>query len=99
MYHIYWLEVKPRARLKAFLRCFSNGPLQKCESRASENGYDWLGSAYRGQRTFQTVRAFFVEGEPLYPQAGLRGLDHVQICVRDPQQIIGYFLPRERARP
>jgi len=43
---------------------------------------------------FDTVRAFFVEGEPLYENAGLRALDHVQICVRDPRKIIGYFLPR-----
>jgi hypothetical protein len=43
---------------------------------------------------FDTVRAFFVEGEPLYENAGLRALDHVQIRVRDPARIIGYFLPR-----
>jgi hypothetical protein len=43
---------------------------------------------------FDTVRAFFVEGELLYENAGLRALDHVQICVRDPGKIIGYFLPR-----
>ncbi|HEY8933501.1 MAG TPA: hypothetical protein VIM44_09335 [Rariglobus sp.] len=43
---------------------------------------------------FDSVRAFFVEGEPLYENAGLRALDHVQICVRNPKQIIGYFLPR-----
>jgi hypothetical protein len=43
---------------------------------------------------FETVRAFFVEGEPLYPDAGIRRLDHIQVCVRDPKQILGYFLPR-----
>ena len=43
---------------------------------------------------FNTVRAFFVEGSPLYADAGIRHLDHVQICVRDPKAIIGYFLPR-----
>ncbi|CAN5404647.1 hypothetical protein BH09SUM1_BH09SUM1_17650 [soil metagenome] len=43
---------------------------------------------------FDTVRAFFIEGEPLYPKAGFRRLDHVQICVRNPQMIEGYFLPR-----
>jgi hypothetical protein len=42
---------------------------------------------------FDTVRAFFVEGEPLYPTAGIRQLDHVQICVRNPESIKGYFLP------
>ena len=44
---------------------------------------------------FDTVRAFFVEGESLYENAGLHSLDHVQICVRNPRSIIGYFLPRE----
>jgi len=46
------------------------------------------------KQPFDTVRAFFVEGELLYPDAGLRSLDHIQICVREPRQIIGYFLPR-----
>jgi hypothetical protein len=48
----------------------------------------------QGKIPFDTVRAFFVEGEPLYENAGLRTLDHIQICVRDPAKIIGYFLPR-----
>lgn len=43
---------------------------------------------------FETVRAFFIEGEPLYENAGLHSLDHIQICVRDPRNIVGYFLPR-----
>ena len=30
-----------------------------------------------------------------YPGAGFRELDHVQVCVRSPRQIIGYFLPRQ----
>jgi hypothetical protein len=42
---------------------------------------------------FDTVRAFFVEGEPLYPTAGIRQLDHVQICVRNPASIIGSSCP------
>lgn len=46
-----------------------------------------------GREPFDTVRAFFVEGEPLYPTAGIRNLDHIQICVRNPAQIIGCFLP------
>jgi hypothetical protein len=47
-----------------------------------------------GEAPFETVRAFFVEGEPLYENAGLRCLDHIQICVREPNNIIGYFHPR-----
>jgi hypothetical protein len=46
------------------------------------------------KQPFETVRAFFVEGKPLYAGAGLRDLDHIQICVRDPKKIVGYFLPR-----
>jgi hypothetical protein len=43
---------------------------------------------------FDTVRGFFMEGQALYDTAGFRELDHIQICVRSPKQIIGYFLPR-----
>ena len=46
------------------------------------------------QKPFDTVRGFFVEGRELYPGAGFRELDHVQICARSPTQIVGYFLPR-----
>ena len=44
---------------------------------------------------FDAIRAFFVEGKPLYEGAQIRTLDHVQICVRNPRQIVGYFLPRK----
>lgn len=43
---------------------------------------------------FDTARGFFLEGRALYPAAGFRELDHIQICVRASRQIIGYFLPR-----
>ena len=49
--------------------------------------------------SFDSVRAFFVEGSELYPDAGLRALDHIQICVRNPACIIGYFLPRSDSAP
>ena len=48
----------------------------------------------QGLPAFDTVRGFFVEGTELYPGAGLRDRDHIQICVRNPQCIKGYFLPR-----
>ena len=51
-----------------------------------------LGSE-EGMPPFDTVRGFFVEGQPLYPTAGLRSLDHVQICVRRPECIAGFFRP------
>ena len=47
-----------------------------------------------GKQPFGTVRGFFLEGRQLYAGAGFRELDHIQICVRSPKQILGYFLPR-----
>jgi hypothetical protein len=43
---------------------------------------------------FDTVRGVFPEGKELYPNAGFREKDHVQICVRNPNCIKGFFLPR-----
>jgi len=42
---------------------------------------------------FDTVRAAFIEGPPLYEDAGFHLKTHVQICVRNPSQLIGYFRP------
>jgi hypothetical protein len=38
-----------------------------------------------------TVRALFPEGGELYPGAGFRAKTHIQLCVRDPRQILGVF--------
>ncbi|MEG6507455.1 hypothetical protein V6C03_00545 [Methyloligella sp. 2.7D] len=38
-----------------------------------------------------TVRGFFIEGEPIYPSAGFRDKAHCQICVCNPLQIKGVF--------
>jgi hypothetical protein len=48
-----------------------------------------------GQQPFDSVRSVFYEGNELYPNAGFREKDHVQICVRNPNCIKGFFLPRE----
>ena len=40
---------------------------------------------------FDTVRAVFVEGERLYTDAGFCDKSHIQICVRNPNSIKGYF--------
>lgn len=49
----------------------------------------------QGQRPFDSVRAVFFEGNDLYPTAGFREKNHIQICVRNPNCIKGYFLPRK----
>lgn len=40
---------------------------------------------------YATVRALFPEGSALYPGAGFRDKTHIQICVREPEQILGVF--------
>jgi hypothetical protein len=44
-----------------------------------------------GEMPVDTVRGFFVEGEPIYPSAGFRNKAHCQICVCNPAQIKGVF--------
>lgn len=45
--------------------------------------------------SFDTVRAAFIEGEPLYPGSSFRNRNHIQICVRNRRCIKGYFRPME----
>ena len=47
------------------------------------------------QQPFDSIRGVFTEGEELYPNAGFRDKDHIQICVRNPNCIKGFFLPRK----
>jgi hypothetical protein len=42
-------------------------------------------------REFDTVRALFPEGEPLYENAGFLEKTHVQIAVKKPEQVLGVF--------
>jgi len=48
-----------------------------------------------GNKKFDTVRGLFIEGKELYPNAGFREKNHIQICVRNPNCIKGYFKPLE----
>ena len=48
------------------------------------------------KREFDTVRGLFLEGNKLYPNAGFREKNHIQICVRNPNCIKGYFKPLEK---
>jgi hypothetical protein len=44
---------------------------------------------------FDTVRGVFFEGQELYPNAGFKQKNHIQIAVRNPNCIKGFFWPRE----
>jgi len=48
-----------------------------------------------GQPPFDSVRALFPEGNALYSGAGFRESTHIQIAIRNPNMIKGFFLPRK----
>lgn len=47
-----------------------------------------------GKREFDSVRGAFIEGSPVFPGAGVREKNHIQICIRNPNCIKGFFQPR-----
>lgn len=47
-------------------------------------------------KSFDSVRGAFFEGNSLFPNSGIREKNHIQICVRNPNCIKGYFLPRTK---
>ena len=44
---------------------------------------------------FDSARGVFVEGKPIYPGAAIHQYNHIQICVRNPACIRGYFRVRD----
>lgn len=73
------LEV-PENRGKA--RYLDRAVIEAFTKRAEE-----LGTPY------DTVRAAFVEGDPVYPGSGFYLKTHIQIAVRNPESIVGVFQP------
>lgn len=49
---------------------------------------------FEKQVPFDSVRAAFIEGDPIYPNAGFNKKTHIQICIINPNCIKGVFLPR-----
>jgi hypothetical protein len=48
---------------------------------------------------YGSVRAAFLEGDPIYPKAGFHKETHIQMCVRNPDLIMGYFRVLEELIP
>lgn len=69
------------------LRKLDCAVIEHLHTRLSENGYD----------PFDSARGLFSEGVPIYEGAGFKTKTHVQICVRNPNCIKGYFSPLEQA--
>lgn len=47
---------------------------------------------------FDSTRGVFIEGSPIYENAGFHEKTHIQICVRNPNCIKGFFIPREEVQ-
>ena len=45
----------------------------------------------KGMDAYDTVYGVFEEGDLVYPGAGFRDRTHVQIAIRNPEMILGYF--------
>lgn len=45
-------------------------------------------------RAYDTVRGAFPEGDPVFADSKILTMTHVQICVRNPEVVVAYFLPR-----
>jgi hypothetical protein len=56
---------------------------------------NWLHESNKknGLAPYDTIRSPFHEGEPIYHQANFTEGLHIEICVRNPGQIMEYFLP------
>lgn len=47
---------------------------------------------------FDSLRGIFIEGKPIYDGAGFYERTHVQICIRNPNCIKGFFIPRKEIK-
>jgi len=57
--------------------------------------FEYLHKNKSENEPFDSVRGVFWEGNELYPNAGFKEKNHIQICVRNPNCIKGYFDPLE----
>lgn len=67
-------------KLKRALDCAVLNTLHLVRAKESKPEYD-------------SVRGPFLEGDPIYPEAGFRTHTHIQLCVRKTDCIKGYFKP------
>lgn len=48
-----------------------------------------------GLTPYDSVRGVFLEGQRIYPTSGFMEQSHIQICIRNPNCIKGFFAPKE----
>jgi hypothetical protein len=107
-YCLNLLNTKDRELIKEAHETF-NEPLEennigKSKILANKNGrrnldYAVIEKVHYARQTlnqppFESVRSAFIEGRELYPGAGFRDKSHIQLCIRNPNCIKGFFIPR-----
>ncbi|SFD55380.1 hypothetical protein SAMN05518672_102401 [Chitinophaga sp. CF118] len=51
---------------------------------------------YATEQPFDSVRGVFMEGGPAFEGSGIFEKNHIQICIRNPNCIKGFFRPRQK---
>ncbi|MCG2613731.1 hypothetical protein LZZ85_05545 [Terrimonas sp. NA20] len=54
-----------------------------------------ISEGYTSLKPFDSVRSVFLEGGEAYPGAGISAKSHIQLCIRNPNCIKGFFLKRD----
>ncbi len=49
----------------------------------------------KNMQPFDSARGVFWEGNEIYENAGFKEKDHIQVCIRNPNCIKGFFLPKK----
>lgn len=73
--------------LMRFLDCAVIEDLHNSVREAIENG--------ENIRPYDSVRGVFFEGKPIYETSGFMEQSHIQICIKNPNCIKGFFAPKE----
>jgi len=55
---------------------------------------DHAAQGYSDHKIFDSTRGVFTEGGPAFEGSGLFEKSHIQICIRNPNCIQGFFIPR-----
>jgi hypothetical protein len=56
---------------------------------------DTANNGFSKYKLFDSTRGVFTEGGPVFAGAGILEKSHIQICIRNPNCIKGFFLPRK----
>jgi hypothetical protein len=71
----------------------NKGLMHRLDCAVINYSLPWIEQLWNFQ--FQTVRGVFQEGQPVFAGSDIREKSHIQIAVRDPSCILGYFKPRQ----